>query len=111
MIFGTPSTSASMMAPKVDCIWVCLYSRFSTICETASRFSSTTMRMPSRSLSSRRSLIPSTRRSRANSAICSISRVLLTMKGISVMTIRSPPPRRSSISARARMTMRPRPVL
>ncbi len=100
-----------MITPKVLCIWVCLYSWFSTMYGIASRFRSTTMRMPSRSDSSRRSEIPSIFLSRASSAICSIRRDLLTMNGISVTTIRSPlPPSRSSISARARITTRPRPV-
>src|SRR5256714_1369920 len=47
--FGAPSTRASMIAPKVVCICVCLYSWFSTTAGTASRFRSMTIRMPSRS--------------------------------------------------------------
>ena len=48
-----------MITPNVDCICVCLYSWFSTTRGIASRFSSMTMRMPSRSDSLRRSLMPS----------------------------------------------------
>ena len=36
---GTPSTRASMLAPKVSCSWVCLYRLFSTTLATASRLS------------------------------------------------------------------------
>ena len=35
---GTPSTIASMFAPKFSCSWVCLYRLFSTTLATASRF-------------------------------------------------------------------------
>ena len=52
----------------------------------------------------------STRLSRTSPAICSMRRVLLTMNGISEITMRSPPRSRSSTRARARMTTRPRPV-
>ena len=52
---GTPFTRARRMVPKVDCIWVCLYSPFRTICGMASLLSSMTIRRPSRSDSSLRS--------------------------------------------------------
>ncbi len=110
MTFGWPSTSASRIVPKVDCICVCLYSRFSTISGTASRLSSMTIRIPSRSDSSRRSRMSVSFLSRTSCAICSIRRDLFTMKGISVTTIRSVFASTCSISARARITMRPRPV-
>ncbi len=77
--FGTPSASASMMAPKVVCIGVCLNRLFSTTSGTASRFSSITTRIPSRSDSSRRSPIPSIFFSRTSSAMSSTRRALLTM--------------------------------
>ena len=48
--------------------------------------------------------------SRTSAAICSISRALFTMNGISVTMIREGPSSSSSISARARITTRPRPV-
>ena len=41
---GTPSTIASMFAPKFSCSWVCLYRLFSTTLATASRFSTITRR-------------------------------------------------------------------
>ena len=54
---------------------------------TSPRFSSITIRMPSRSDSSRRSEMPSIVFSRTRSAIFSIRRFLLTWYGISVTTI------------------------
>ncbi|MND04277.1 hypothetical protein D3C83_244750 [compost metagenome] len=69
------------------------------------------MRRPSRSDSFRRSLMPSIFLSRASSAMSSTSFALLTWYGISVMTICDLPLRSfSSITARARITIRPRPV-
>ena len=53
------STRASMLTPKVDCSAVCLKRLFSTFIGCASRFSSMMARMPVRSDSSRRSLMPS----------------------------------------------------
>ena len=67
-----------MLAPKLDCIAVKRQSWFNTTSATASRLSSMTMRMPSRSDSSRRSATPSIRFSRTSSAILSISVALLT---------------------------------
>ncbi len=100
-----------MIAPNVVCIWVCLNRLFSTTRGTASRFSSITTRIPSRSDSSRRSLMPSSFLSRARWAISSTSRALLTMYGISVTTIcERPVDSFSSTWARARTIMRPRPV-
>ena len=101
-----------MMTPNVDCIAVCLYSWLSTTRGIASRLSSITMRMPSRSDSSRRSLMPSSFLSRTSSAM-SLDRAsrLLTWYGSSVTTICDLfDDSFSSITARARMTMRPRPV-
>ena len=46
---GTPSTIASMFAPKVVCSWVCLNRLFSTTLATPSRLSVMTIRMPMRS--------------------------------------------------------------
>ena len=73
MTFGTSrletgsGTSASMITPNVLCIVVCLYSWFSTTRGIASRLSSITTRMPSRSDSSRRSEMPSSFLSRTSS--------------------------------------------
>ena len=104
-------TSASMITPNVLCIVECLYSWLSTTRGMASRFSSITTRMPSRSDSSRRSEIPSSFLSRTSSAICSTSRALLTWYGSSVTTICDLLPFSfSSMAARARMTILPRPV-
>ena len=59
---GTPSTSASMLAPKLVCSWVCLYRLFSTTLATASRLSTMTRRWPVRpEVSSRMSAMPVTR--------------------------------------------------
>src|ERR671917_436854 len=57
------------------------------ISATASRLSSIAMRIPSRSDSSRKSEMPSIFFSWTKAAICSMSRTLLTMKGISLMMI------------------------
>ena len=100
-----------MMTPNVDCIVVCLYSWFSTTRGIASRFNSMTTRIPSRSLSSRRSLIPSSFLSRTSSAMLFTSVALFTWYGISVTTICDLlDDSFSSITARARITIRPRPV-
>ncbi len=107
---GSPSTRASMMTPKVSCSCECLYSWLRTTLGLTSRRSSMTMRMPSRSDSSRSAVMPSTCFSRCSSAIFSISGALLTMYGISVTTIRCLPPCMCSIWALARMRSRPRPV-
>src|SRR5438105_4632497 len=96
-----------MIAPKVVCIAVCLYRLFSTTSGTASRLSSITMRMPSRSDSSRRSLMPSIFLSRARSAMFFTRFDLLTMYGISVTTIcERPLDSFSSTWARARIPRR-----
>ncbi len=63
---------------KLSCIEVCLKSWLSTICGSALRFSSITMRMPSRSLSSRMSLISSITLLFTSSAMRSTSFALLT---------------------------------
>ncbi len=77
-ICGRPPLSAIILAPKLDCIAVKRQSWFSTTSGMASRLISMTMRMPSRSDSSRRSEMPSTRFSRTSSAIRSISVALFT---------------------------------
>ena len=71
-----------------------------------------TMRMPSRSDSSRSSEMPSSFSSFTSSAMCvQSSFALFTWYGISVTTICDLfEDSFSSITARARMTMRPRPV-
>ena len=84
---GRPPTIASMMMPKLVWSGVCLYRLLSTTSGISPRFSSMTMRMPSRSDSSRRSEMPSIVLSRTRSAIFSISRALLTWYGISDTTI------------------------
>src|SRR5437773_2650291 len=104
---GRPSTMASMIAPKVDCSEVLLYRLFSTVNTRASRLSSMTTRMPWRSDSSRRSAIPSSRRSETSSAIFATSVALLTAYGSSSMMIRSRPLGACSNVWRARTTMRP----
>ena len=98
---GRWSTMASMITPKVSCSGVCLYRLFRITCEGSPLRTSTTMRMPWRSLSSRMSAMPSICLSRTSSAMRSIRRALLTWYGISVMTIDSRSPLRASISARA----------
>ncbi len=69
---GTSSTSASMLAEKLSCSWVCLYRLFNTTRATASRLSTTTSRWPVRDdESSRTSAIPCTLPESASSAIFS----------------------------------------
>ncbi|OSX72973.1 hypothetical protein BU14_0390s0010 [Porphyra umbilicalis] len=58
-----PATSATTLAEKDDCSGVLARRLASTTAGTASRLSSTTTRMPSRSDSSRKSAMPSTLRS------------------------------------------------
>ncbi len=104
-----------MLTPNVCWSCVCLKSWFCVTAVTASRRSSITIRIPSRSDSSRRSAMPSIFLSRTAWAIFSISVDLLTWYGISVTTsaCRSmPSPRRLMVSSciRARITTRPRPV-
>ena len=118
MTFGTScrvvgsGTSASMITPNVDCICVCLYSWFSTTRGIASRLSSITMRMPSRSrlvaqVADALELLVAHQLGDVLDRACA----LLTWYGISVTTICDLfDDSFSSITARARMTMRPRPV-
>ena len=111
MISGLLLTMARKMMPNVVCICVLRYRWFSTISAMASRLSSMTTRMPSRSDSSRRSEMPSMRLSRTSSAIFSSRRALFVMYGTSVTTICC----FSlffcvSMTARARTWMMPRPV-
>ena len=80
------------------------------ICAIASRLSSITTRTSSVD-SSRMSEMPSIVLSLTSSAMCLIISVLLTMYGISVMTIRWRSPFHSSISARPRTQIWPRPSL
>ncbi len=89
---GCPSTIARKMTPNEDWSGVRAKSWFRTTCETASRFRSTTTRIPSRSDSSRMAAIPSIRFSLTSSAICSMSRALFTWNGISETTIASRSP-------------------
>ncbi len=78
----------------------------------ASRFTSTTIRMPCRSDSSRIAEMPSILLSLTRPAICSMRRALLTWNGSSVTTIDSRSPFFVfSISARPRTCRMPRPVL
>lgn len=65
------STSASMLPEKLACSAVFLKRLFCTTAGTASFLSSITMRMPSRSVSSRRSAMPSSFLSFTRSAIFS----------------------------------------
>ena len=53
------STRARRTMANVVCIWVDAYRRFKTTCGLASRLSSMTMRIPSRSVSSRSAEMPS----------------------------------------------------
>ncbi len=92
---------------------MCLKSLFSATCGTASRFSSTWMRIPVRSEWSARSLISVSTLSLTSSAIFAITPVsppFLTPYGSSVTMIADFPPRISSMWARARITIRPRPL-
>ena len=73
------------------------------------RFNSITIRMPSRSLSSRISLMPSIFFSFTRKAMFSIRRALFTWKGSSVTMIDSLPFSIFSVKALARILMEPRP--
>ncbi len=64
--------------PKVVCIAVMAKSLLSTICPMAPRLSSMNMRIPVRSLSSRRSRMPSIFLSRTRPAMASSSFALFT---------------------------------
>ena len=111
MILGWLPTSARLITPKVLCMSVCAYSALSRTCANASFFRTMTMRMPSRSLSSRRSLMPSMVPARTRPAIFSISAALFTWYGSSLTMIWARPCSTSSISLRARTMTRPRPVV
>ena len=80
-ISGLPPFSAIMLAPKLDCSGVKRQSWLSTTSATASRLISMTMRMPSRSDSSRRSAMPSMRFSRTSSAMLLDQRRLVDLIG------------------------------
>ncbi len=75
---GRPLTKAILFTLKEDCRAVSLYNLFSTTPELASRFTSTTIRIPLRSDSSFTLEIPSIRLSLTRSAIYLISSALLT---------------------------------
>ena len=98
-----------MMAPNVVCSGVWTNNWFSTTFGFASFLSSTTIRMPSRSDSSRRSEMPAIFPARTISAIFSSSDVLFTWKGISVTTRLMRPPLPSSTCTLERIFMLPRP--
>ena len=107
---GTPSTIASMFAPKFSCSCVCLYRLFSTTLATASRFSTITRRWPVRPEdSSRMSAMPVILPSRARSLILTATLSGLTWYGSSVMT-RHVRPCTSSTLTTARIVIEPRPV-
>ena len=99
-----------MFELKLVCSCVCLKSCCITVCGLPSRFTSTTMRMPVLSLSSRMSLTSVMRRLPTRSAIFSMSEVLLTWYGSSVTTTAMRPGRTSSNVTCPRMITRPRPV-
>ncbi len=75
---GLPSTRARLITPKLACSWVWAKSWFRITLGTMPLRSSMTMRMPWRSDSSRRSLIPSILRSLTRSAMRTIRVALLT---------------------------------
>ena len=86
IVSGRPPFSATTLAPNEVCSAEKRQSWLSTTSAMASRFSSITTRMPSRSLSSRMSAMPSMRLSCTISAIFSIIVALLTWNGISWTT-------------------------
>ena len=106
---GRPWFRASMLTPNELCIAVKRHSWFRTTSPEASRFSSMTIRMPSRSDSSRTSEMPSIRFSRTISTIRSIRVCLLTWNGSSVTTMASRSLRMVSIVALPRTMTEPRP--
>ena len=111
MILGSLLTRASIMIPKVSCICVCLKRRFKIIFAFTSRRNSITMRIPSLSDSSRRSVMPSIFFNLTSSAIFNIRLALFTIYGSSVTMIRVFPLAMVSISVTARTLTLPRPVL
>ena len=111
-IFGTPSTRASIIAPNVSCICVCLYNWFKITCGRASLFSSTTTLVFSfLSDSSLTSEIPSIFFSFDKSAIVFTSFALFTWYGKDVIIILCLFPLISSISASALIVIFPLPVV
>ena len=107
---GRPLTSAMLFTLNDDCRAVSLYNLFNTTLELASRFTSTTMRIPPRLEDSSLTLeMPSIRFSFTKSAILLIKSDLMTWYGISVMMIFSWLAS-CSISAFPRKMIRPRPV-
>ena len=77
-VLGRPSTRARLWMEKVSWSWVCLYSRLRMMSGKASFLSSMMMLIPSLSLSSRRSEMPSMTLSRTREAIFSSRLLLLT---------------------------------
>jgi hypothetical protein len=107
---GTPSTSASMFAPKFCCSSVCLYRLFSTTFGIASRFSTITSRWPVRPEEwSWMSAMPESRPSFTIVAILSARLSGFTWYGSSVITS-AVRPWISSTCTTPRMVMEPRPV-
>ena len=104
------STRASIFTAKLVCSAVWAKRRFNTTWGFASFFSSMTTRIPLRSVSSRRSEMPSRRLSFTCSAMFLMSWRLFTWYGSSVTTMRVRSRPYSSSSCRARRMMRPRPV-
>ena len=110
-VWGRPFTKAILLTLKEDCKSVILNNLFKITLALASRFISITILIPARSDSSLMLEIPSNRFSSTKSAIFLINSDLLTAYGISDTTMVSRPVVLStSISAFARITIRPRPV-
>ena len=99
-----------MLTAKLDWRAVCLNNKFLTVAYDAPRESSTTIRIPWRSDSSRKSEIPSIRFARTRSAIRSKRLALLTWYGSSVTISCVLPCADSSMDITARIVTRPRPV-
>jgi hypothetical protein len=99
-----------MLALKLVWSAVCLNSCCMTVWGEPSRLTSTTIRMPSLSLSSRMSPTSVIFLEPTRSAIFSIRVDLLTWYGSSVITTAMRPGRTSSKATWARMITRPRPV-
>ncbi len=107
---GWPLSNATILIPNTVCNCVLAYKWLSSTSADSLRLTSTTIRIPSLSDSSRSAEIPSIRFSLTSSAIFSIKRALLTWYGISLMIMVSLPLSSVSISALARIYILPRPV-
>ena len=108
---GRPLTKHTLFILNVLCNSVFAKRLFNTTCGIASFFRSITILIPFLLVSSLMSEMPFILPAAVSSAIFSTTADLLTMKGISVTTIRAFPSSSSSISVFERMTTRPRPVL